>query len=125
MDDGEAMNPRVCRQRGSSKSLEPSGRDLVRHDERSEAVCGRQAEAFLDTLILRDQPQEILGQTGYEFEMGSLDCHRASAILRDGLTTVEKADPSLAQQRIDFDLWLSRNPEPSSWEERQYGFIPD
>ena len=56
---------------------------------------------------------------------GSLDCHRASAILRDGLTTVEKADPSLAQQRIDFDLWLSRNPEPSSWEERQYGFIPD
>ena len=57
--------------------------------------------------------------------MGSLDCHRASAILRDGLTTVEKADPSIAQQRIDFDLWLSRNPEPSSWEERQYGFIPD
>ena len=61
MDDGEAMNPRVCRHRGDSKSLEPSGRDLIRHDERSEAVRGRQAEAFLETVIPRDQPQEILG----------------------------------------------------------------
>ena len=55
------MNPRVCSHRGDSKSLEPSGRDLIRHDERSEAVRGRQAEAFLETLIPRDQPQEILG----------------------------------------------------------------
>ena len=32
---------------------------------------------------------------------------------------LEKIDPSLKQRRTDYDLWLSRHPEPSSWETRQ------
>ena len=31
---------------------------------------------------------------------------------------LEKADPSLAQRRTDFELWLSRHPEESTWDAR-------
>ena len=33
--------------------------------------------------------------------------------------SLEKTDPSLMQRRTDYQLWLSRHPEPSSWEDRQ------
>ena len=30
-----------------------------------------------------------------------------------------RTDPSLRDRRTDYDLWLARHPEPSSWESRQ------